>query len=597
MTSRSCSVLVASAGILLLGASTLVDGRVDAQTSSLRFESVHAGVDFVHVNGRTDSKHLPETMGAGLAWTDYDRDGDDDLYLVQSGWLPGMAPVGADQPLNVLFRNDGTGQFSAAPAGVGDNGYGQGATLADYDDDGFPDLYVTNFGANVLYRNNGDGTFSEAMHSGTEEARWSSSAAWGDLDGDGDVDLFVVNYVVYDIATALVCGGGPGQEASYCHIDLFDGLGDALFRNNGDGTFTDVAESAGVVNPLEGKGLGVVLGDLDDDGQTDIFVANDTQQNFLYRNLGELRFEDEGLFSGTGYSGEGLAQAGMGAEMSDLDGDGSNEIMVTNFAFENNNLYREFGAGAYLDDAFALGFGEGGLATLAFGIIAVDADGDGDREVAVANGHILDTVEQVQDGPTYAQPNHLFRNRLVEQRRALGGAAGLPADWRPSSELLELVPSVDAGFELAEVSRGLAVADFNIDGVPDLVFTNNGGPVRLMRNTSGAQNGRLVVRVRGRAGQRDALGALVSVTPSGDAPTDGVAGLSQVAEVRSGVSYASQSSGDLYFGLGGNTTARVSVRWPDGTSDDLGEVGLQGAAGATLLLVRQGMPVLARALE
>jgi hypothetical protein len=561
-----------------------------AQEGELRFTAADSGVDFVHVNGRTDRKHLPETMGSGAAWTDYDRDGDQDLYLVQSGWLPGTLPAGEAQPANRLYRNDGSGGFTAVAAGVEDDGYGMGASLADYDSDGWPDLFVTNFGVNTLYRNNGDGTFERQSSSGVEDPRWSSSSAWGDLDGDHDADLFVVNYVEYDLATATTCGQ-PADGPAYCHIDLFDGLADSLFRNNGDGTFTDVAATSGVANPREGKGLGVVLGDLDGDRQPDIFVANDTQQNFLYANLGALRFEDQGLFSGTGYSGEGKAQAGMGADMSDLDGDLASEILVTNFAFENNNLYRQFGPGAYLDEAFALGLGEPGLGQLAFGIVSFDADGDGDRDIAVANGHILDTVENLQDGVAYRQPNHLFRNTLIAQRAARQGRGEsvAPGDWRPTSGLFELA---DPGPDLAVagVSRGLAVGDANNDGRPDLVVTNSGAPAALFRNDS-AGGQRLVIRVVGRTGNRDALGARVEVRPIGGAAGDGAVDLAQLAEVRAGASYASQSATDLYFGLGSSPAARIEVTWPDGSS-----AVFDGVGAGQIVLLAPGREPLLRAL-
>jgi len=560
-----------------------------AQEGAIRFTAADAGIDFVHVNGRTDRKHLPETMGAGAAWTDYDRDGDQDLYLVQSGWLPGTLPAGSTPPTNRLYRNDGQGNFAAVETGAEDATYGMGASLADFDNDGWPDLFVTNFGANVLYRNNGDGTFAQLENSGVEDPRWSSSSAWADLDGDHDADLFVLNYIEYDVATATTCGQ-ISEGPSYCHIDLFNGLADGLFRNNGDGSFTDVAATAGVANPREGKGLGVVLGDLDGDRRTDIFVANDTQQNFLYANLGDLRFEDQGLFSGTGYSGEGRAQAGMGTDMNDLDGDLASEILVTNFAFENNNLYRQSAPGSYLDEAYTLGLGEPGLAQLAFGIVSFDADGDGDRDVAVANGHILDTVEAVQDGLTYPQPNHLFRNTLVAQRRdrIAVGASASPTDWRPTAGLFELA-DVGPDLAFADVSRGLAVGDADGDGRPDLLVTNSGGPAILYRNESGGGR-RLVIRVMGRVGNRDALGARVKVVPAGD-PGDGAAGMAQVAEVRSGASYASQSATDLYFGLGSSGAATIEVTWPDGTQATFADV-----EAGQIVMLRPGRAALLRAL-
>lgn len=545
----------------------------------LQFEeaTAAAGIDFVHVTGRTPERHLPETMGAGVAWIDHDRDGDHDLYLVQSGPLPGTDAPDDARPPNVLYRNDGNGRFGRVASGADHRGYGMGVTAGDYDADGWPDLFVTNFGPDVLYRNNGDGTFSE-VHAGVEDERWSASAAWGDLTGDGLLDLFVTHYVHYDPATAIRCGDEAAAGNAYCHIDLFDGVPDSLYRNLGDGTFEDVAEAAGVADALEGKGLGLVLADLDDDGDTDVYVANDTQQNYLYLSQGDGTFVDEGLFSGTGYSAEGKAQAGMGTDAADLDGDGIDEILVTNFAFEPNNLYRRFSPGAYLEESFALGLGEAGLAQLAFGIVAADLDADGDLEVVVANGHILDTVEAIQDGTPYAQRNHLFENRLDGLRAAAGVAPG--DDWRPSGDLLrEVSERAGSGFAPVEVSRGLAAGDADGDGLPELVFTNSGGPARLLVNRS-AGGERVVLRLRGRAGVRDAYGATVVATPR---LPDGGQGWPQHRELRSGSSYLSQNASDLVVGLGAARSVDLAIRWPDGS-----EQYIEGVEAGRLVLIEQG---------
>ena len=316
-----------------------------------------------------------------------------------------------------------------------------------------------------------------------------------------------------------------------------------------------------------------------------MYVANDTQQNFLYINRGDWTFEDQGLFSGTGYSEDGDAQAGMGTDAADLDGDGVDEILVTNFAFEPNNLYRQIAPGIYLDQTFVLGFGEPGLAMLAFGVAAFDADADGDLEIAVANGHILDNVDAVQDSTTYPQPNHLFRNLLAERRRALLAAGELAADelasWRPDRDLFEEVSAAAGpGFELVEVSRGLAVGDADGDGLPEIAVTTSGGPVHLLHNRTEAGN-RLLLRLRGRSASRDAPGARVTVVPVDGDPGDGATGLPQVREVRTASSYCSQNAGDLPFGLASSPRAEVRVRWPDGT-----EQRFLVQAGTTTLLVQ-----------
>ncbi|HJO03362.1 MAG TPA: CRTAC1 family protein [Acidobacteriota bacterium] len=556
--------------------------------SAIRFDEVTTaiGLDFVHARGARGAKHLPETMGAGVAWVDYDGDGDYDLYFVQSGPLPG-----ADEPTvgNAMFRND-EGLLVRVLTGAEHTGYGMGVAAADWDGDGFTDLFVSNLGPDVLLRNNGDGTYSEQLSTGLEDPRWSTSAAWSDLDRDGLVDLYVLKYVVYDFASALGCGEQQRQQRSYCHIDLFVADADTVYRNSGDGAFEDRSESAGVANATEGKGLGVAIGDLTDDGYPDIYVANDTQQNFLYVNLGDWSFEERGLFSGTGYSESGTGLAGMGTDMVDLDGDGRGEILVTNFAFENNHLYREVAPGAYLDDSSSLGLGAPGFAALAFGITTLDADADGDIEIAVANGHILDNVTAVQDNTTYPQRNHLFENHLTSirgARLASGGAATTAAGWRPETNLFtEVSATAGPGFAAIDVSRGLATGDLDGDGLADLVVTNSGGPARLLANRATAPGQRLVVRLRGRNANRDALDARVTVTPlGGDANEDGAAGFGQVRIVRSGSSYLSQGATDLYFGLATSSTARIEILWPDGESQTI-----EAAAGQLVLVVQGHTP-------
>jgi len=562
--------------------------------TALRFDDVTAeiGLDFVHERGARGAKHLPETMGAGVAWIDYDGDGDQDLYFVQSGPLPG-----ADEPAvgNAMFRND-DGLLVRVRTGAEHTGYGMGVAAADWDGDGFTDLFVSNLGPDVLLRNNGDGTYSEQLSSGVEDVRWSASAVWSDLDLDGFADLYVTKYVVYDFATALACGEQQRQNRSYCHIDLFVADSDAVYRNAGDGTFEDRSDEAGVANAFDGKGLGVVVGDVTDDGYPDIYVANDTQQNFLYVNRGDWTFEEQGLFSGTGYSESGMGMAGMGTEMADLDGNGRDEILVTNFAFENNNLYREVASGAYLDESSSLGFGAPGFATLSFGITTLDADADGDVEIAVANGHILDNVSIVQDNTTYPQRNHLFENHLTDLRRAqlaAGGAATQAAGWRPDTDLLtEVSTAAGAGFASIDVSRGMAAGDLDGDGLPDLVVTNSGGPARVLGNRTPAPGGRLVIRLRGRTANRDALDARVTVIPlGGDPARDGAAGFAQVQTVRSGSSYLSQGAVELYFGLAASNAARVEIRWPDGERQVI-----ESVAADQLVLAIQGSAPKTRAL-
>jgi enediyne biosynthesis protein E4 len=317
--------------------------------------AAQVGLSFRHERGGTPKHQLPETMGSGVAWLDYDNDGWMDLYVVQSGAFPaGSGP----RPPDRLYRNVG-GKFVdvTEKSGLANKGYGMGVVAGDFDNDGFTDLYVTNFGKNVLYRNNGDGTFTDVTEkAGVGGSGWSSSAAFADFDGDGRLDLFVVRYLDYSVEKDLFCGDPVKNQRDYCHPSLYPPVSNLLFRNNGDGTFTDVSESSGVA-AVKGKGLGVVVSDLDGDGKPDVYVACDTTMNLLFHNLGGMKFEDASLISGAGVNNAGRAFGGMGVSSADMDGDGKPDLLVANFEAEPNSLFRNVGGGVFEDASASSGFG------------------------------------------------------------------------------------------------------------------------------------------------------------------------------------------------------------------------------------------------
>lgn len=395
------------------------------QVNSLPFYvdvTEESGINFVHQTGSAGQFYLPETMGSGATFFDYDSDGDVDLYLVNSGHFDNSSEVVP----NTLYRNDGDNQFTnvTRQAKIGHTSYEMGAIAADYDNDGDTDLYVTNFGSNVLYRNNGDGTFSDvSQQARIDDARWSTSAAFLDYDLDGWLDLYVVNYLDYTLKTDKPCK--ENGLRTYCHPRHFDGMDDVLYRNNRDGTFTDVTKISGVFSKVEAKGLGVVTGDYNNDGWPDIYVANDDTPNFLYKNLGDGTFEDVGLWAGVGYSEEGVPEAGMGTDMGDYDNDGWFDIFVTNLSYEVNRLYRNNHDGTFTDVSYAARLAEQSLLKLAFGTRFLDFDNDGYLDLFVANGHLLPNIQEMTDTLRYAQTNQWFRNKgdgtYLDVSEKLGG--------------------------------------------------------------------------------------------------------------------------------------------------------------------------------
>ncbi|MCZ6779574.1 MAG: CRTAC1 family protein, partial [Acidobacteria bacterium] len=506
--------------------------------------STEAGIQFRQLDGGSGRKYMVETMGSGVCWFDADGDSWADLYLLNGQPLPGHNGRGDFR--SRFYRNRGDGTFADATerSGLADPGYGMGCTAADVDGDGDLDLYVTAFGPNRLYLNQGDGRFEEVGAAwGVDDGRWGASAAFADYDGDGDMDLYVSNYVDFTIENHKYCGKRkPGYQA-YCHPDVYNGVTDLLYRNDG-GHFTDVTRAAGVFNP-GGNGLGVVWGDYDNDGDPDLYIANDKTANFLYRNNGDGTFAEVALLSGVGYGVNGQAQASMGVDFGDYDGDGDLDLVVTNFDVENNNLYRNNGNGTFSDVALSTGVGDYSYLVVGFGAEFLDYDNDADLDLIVVNGHIIDNIELYRDILTYEQRNLYLENdgkgKFTDRTAVLG------SDLQPE-----------------RVSRGLAVADYDHDGDLDLLVSRCNQEASLYRNERGNERTWLVLDLRSPGPNRFAVGARVEVRSGGKL---------QIEEVRTGTSYLSQSDLRLHFGLNGLPQAdSVRVRWPSGRVQDLGRL-------------------------
>lgn len=436
------------------------------------------GLDFVHDAGVTPEKHLPETMGAGAAIGDWNGDGAVDVYFVQSGPMPVPGVDRSDAPPNRLFTGDGAGVFRDATDSSGDaahTGYGMGVTAGDVDGDGDGDLYVTNFGPDALLLSDGRGAFTNVTSAaGLGDERWTGGASFFDGDGDGDLDLYVVGYVAIDVTDPVWCGDRRDGWRSYCHPDRYEGLADRYWRNRGDGTFEDATEAAGLADN-RGKGLGVIAGDLDDDGDLDLYVANDSVENKLWRNEGDGTFYDDTLLTGTGVNRNGATEAGMGLAMGDADGDLDFDLLVTNFDDESNTLYRNDGGGLFTDATIPMGLDAESRLPVGFGCAWADFDLDGDLDLAVANGHIIDNIHLYHDGKTWRQPALLFENdgRRYKTAEAPGDLTATPF-----------------------VGRGLFAGDLNGDGALDLLLTQCGGAARAFLNRRGPSD---PVEIRGLA--------------------------------------------------------------------------------------------------
>ncbi|HEY8505195.1 MAG TPA: CRTAC1 family protein [Gemmataceae bacterium] len=509
------------------------------------FEDVTAaaGIDFRHFDPATPKHCIQETMGSGLGWIDYDTDGWPDLFCVQDG--PLRPKPGDPAPTSRLYRNNRDGTFTDVTerAGLARSGFGQGCAVGDYDNDGSDDLLVTYLGGVVLYKNNGDGTFTDVTGSaGLRDPHWATSAAWGDVDGDGLLDLYVCNYVEIDMDNYPVCKDERTGEYGTCPPSHFPCVPHRLFRNNGDGTFTDVTGPSGVGAASPAPGLGVAILDLDDDGRADIYVANDMRPAYLFHNRGGGRFEEKALFSGCAYGPEGSLVAGMGVAVADVDGGGRPSLFVTNFEKKPNVLYLNRGGLRFADRSMPSGLGGPSIPRRAFGAEFFDADLDGWIDIAVANGHIQRPAERVL-GAAYRQEAQLFRGDGSGKFRDVSDRAG-------------------AYFRRRDVGRGLAVADFDNDGKPDLALSHCGGRVALLHNRTETDRAwlRLELVGDGVKSNRNAVGARVEVEAGG---------LRQVRWVVGGGSYLSAGDRRLLFGLGPvEMAARITVVWPSGRREE-----------------------------
>ena len=525
-----------------------------AASSGVTFRDItqQAGIRFVHNNGAFGKKFLPETLGPGVAFIDYDNDGFPDIFLVNGMDWPGHAQKHTTPK---LFHNNHDGTFTDVThkAGLDIEMYGLGVAVGDYDNDGFDDLFITALGQSRLFHNNGNGTFTDVTQkaglAGPREL--STSAAWVDYDKDGRLDLVVGNYVQWTPETDLYCTL-DGKNKSYCTPESYKGTAARLWHNRGDGTFEDVTQKAGLGEPTS-KTMGIAVLDYDNDGWPDLLFSNDTQPNKLYRNNGNGTFSEKGVIAGIAFSEDGVARAGMGVDAADYDHSGHPSVMITNFSNQMLSLYHNEGKGLFVDEAPQSAIGRATLLTLGFGCFFFDYDLDGWPDIFVANGHIDPEIQKVQANVKYAMPPHLFHN--------LG-----------KGKFEEVTSAMGAAFTTPRVGRGAAYADIMNRGRLDLLLSTNGGPAYLFRNDgqgSGA-NHSLRIKLIGTKSNRDGIGAVVRLTSGGE---------TQTQMLRSGSSYLSASELVLTFGLAQRDKAEtIEIRWPSGAVDRRSNV----SAGQTI---------------
>ena len=499
-----------------------------------------SGVHFKHTDGESGKRLFNEQYGSGGGFFDYDNDGYLDLYLINA-CPQGKQTASIPLPTNVLYHNNGDGSFTdvTGVAGVGDTGYGVGATTGDYDNDGDVDLYLTNFGSNALYRNNGDGTFTDvAAAAQVADTGWGTSCAFADFDNDGFLELYVSNYAKYTPDADKPCY--RHDIPVYCGPSSYPPQPDVLYRNNGNGTFTDLTERNGLLSVPAAHGLGVAIGDSDNDGDIDIYVANDQDFNFLFENRGDGTFEEAGLLSGVSCSDTGKAEAGMGIAFADYDNDGKLDLTVSNFQNETNTLYHNEGDNFFIDTTIPAGVAEHTHRYLGWGIGFLDYDNDGYKDIFVANGHTMDNIAEVDRSTTTPQQNLLFRN--------LG-----------DGKFANVTAQMGEGFALRKTSRAAAFGDYDNDGDIDILITNWNQTVDLLRNEGGNRNNWIEVQAVGTKSNRSGIGARIKVV-TGE--------LTQYAEVKSSGSYLAFSDLRVHFGLkDAESIDLLEIRWPSGIVD------------------------------
>jgi enediyne biosynthesis protein E4 len=508
------------------------------------------GIEFQYLSAHTSKKYLIETMGPGVALFDYDNDGKLDIFLVNGAPLDDPTPKGTipkkteAKYWNRLFhqKSDGTFEDVTQKAGLQGAGYGMGVAVGDYDNDGNEDLYVTAYGGNKLYHNNGDGTFSDVTEkAGVKGSGWSTSAAWVDLDGDGYLDLVVLRYLEWDFIDTW-CGEHKEGYRAYCHPDAFNSVAPLVYHNNGNGTFTEVAGKIGMGKP--GKGLGIALADYDRDGKIDLYVANDSMLEFLYHNKGDGTFEEVGLVAATAVDGDGRTFAGMGVDFADYNNDGWPDLIVSDLANQRYALYENDGTGAFNYVSQPSGIGRLTIGHSGWGVRFFDYDNDGWKDLMIAQGHDLDTIE-------LTSPNLRYREPMLVAHNNNGRV------------FVDVTKESGAVFEQAWVARGLAIGDLDNDGRLDAVVTTNDGPVYVLHNETITDNHWLLLKLVGHKSNRDAIGAEVKLTTKSG---------SQYATVTTASSYLSSGDKRVHFGLGKETSGAIEIRWPSGIRQVLHDV-------------------------